>query len=174
MLGFLTDKTSLKLIKEGLVRSNTRTVFKKASESLRDYPIASVRRIAQEIERKRIELGKTSGFEKLYHQVVMLYFWDMREHLRNLFPKLRPHAGLAYVVGDQMSFFRVHIRTGQIIAQLAESLGYSVLGIDLWRQRRSTTTGLNLREEVVLLQKGGACSPRVARSSDMGRFQSRW
>ena len=162
LLGFLRDKKDLRLIKEGLVRSNTRTVFKKTSNSLDDYPILSVRRVAEEIERKRVELGKTSGFEKLYHQVVLLYFWDMRQHLLNLFRKLRPRASLAYVVGDQMSFFRVHIRTGRIIAELAESVGYTVTGIDLWRERRSTTTGLNLREEVVLLEKGTAGGADIA------------
>lgn len=153
LLGYLRNKHDLKTVKQGLVRSNTRTIFKKSNSTLDDYPIESVKRLAAEIERKRKELGKTSGFEKLYHQVVLLYFWDMQQHLMNLFRKLRKGAKLAYVVGDQMSFFRVHIRTGQLLAELAENVGYTVAGIDLWRERRSTTTRLNLREEVVLLEK---------------------
>lgn len=153
LLGFLRDKKDLKFVKQGLLRSNTRTVFKNSTSTLHDYPIASVRKVAEEIEQRRMELRKTSGFERLYHQVVLLYFWDLRQHLLNLFRKLPRRARLAYVVGDQMSFFRVHIKTGQLLSELAESVGYRVKGIDLWRERRSTTTGLNLREEVVLLEK---------------------
>ena len=68
---------------------------------------------------------------------------------------LRPGAKLAYVVGDQASYLRVMIRTGQILSQIAESLGYVVTGIDLFRTRPSTVTGEQLREEVVLLEWPG-------------------
>ena len=44
------------------------------------------------------------------------------------------------------------IRTGQILAELAERLGYDVIDIDLFRKRFSTATKQQLREEVVLLQ----------------------
>ena len=38
------------------------------------------------------------------------------------------------------------IRTGQLLAEIAESLGYAILGIDLFRTRPSTVTGAQLRE----------------------------
>ena len=69
---------------------------------------------------------------------------------------LRPGAQLAYVVGDQASFFRVMIRTGELLAMLAASLGYEVVGIDLFRTRISTATREQLREEVVLLRWPGS------------------
>ena len=47
------------------------------------------------------------------------------------------------------------IRTGHILAEIAESLGYGVTGIDLFRTRPSTVTGEQLREEVVLLEWSG-------------------
>ena len=65
--------------------------------------------------------------------------------------RLNPGAKLAYVVGDQASYLRVMIRTGTLLADIAESLGYRVEGIDLFRTRLSTATGEQLREEVVLL-----------------------
>jgi len=68
---------------------------------------------------------------------------------------LRPGARLAYVVGDQASYLRVMIRTGQLLADLAESLGYEVTGIDLFRTRLATATKEQLREEVVLLRWPG-------------------
>ena len=58
----------------------------------------------------------------------------------------------AYVVGDQASYLRVMIRTGKLLANLAQSLNYRVMGIDLFRTRLSTVTGEQLREEVVLLE----------------------
>ena len=65
---------------------------------------------------------------------------------------LAPGAQLAYVVGDQASFFRILIRTGELLACIAEDLGYEVTGIDLFRTRFSTATREHLREEVVLLR----------------------
>ena len=47
------------------------------------------------------------------------------------------------------------IRTGQLLADIAKSQGYEVLGIDLFRTRLSTATGEQLREEAVLLRWPG-------------------
>ena len=114
-----------------------------------------IRDIAERIEQRRIELGKTSGFERLYPRVTQLYFGGMARHLASLRPVLRPGARLAYVVGDQASYLRIMIRTGQILADLAQSLGYRVMGVDLFRTRHSTVAGDQLREEVVLLEWPG-------------------
>ena len=114
-----------------------------------------VQRIASSIEARRIELGKTSGFERQYHRVTKLYFGGMLRHLADLRPSLRPGAQLAYVVGDQASYLRVMIRTGQLLADIARSLGYEVVGTDLFRTRLATATREQLREEVVLLRWTG-------------------
>jgi hypothetical protein len=79
----------------------------------------------------------------------------MVRHLADLRNILRPGARLAYVVGDQASYLRVMIRTGQILADLAASLGYEVVGIDLFRTRVATATREQLREEVVVLKWPG-------------------
>ena len=47
------------------------------------------------------------------------------------------------------------IRTGQLLADIAQSLGYEVVGIDLFRTRIATATREQLREEVVLLRWKG-------------------
>ena len=110
---------------------------------------------ADQIEARRIELGKTSGFERLYARVTKLYFGGMARHLADLRSCLRPGARLGYVVGDQASYLRVMIRTGHILADIAQSLGYDVVGIDLFRTRLATATKEQLREEVVLLRWPG-------------------
>ena len=108
--------------------------------------------LAQAIEARRLELQKTSGFERLYHRVTSLYFGGMKRHFQALQPALQSGAQLAYVVGDQASFFQIMIRTGELLEEIAAEVGYEVQGRDLFRTRIATATGAQLREEVVLLK----------------------
>jgi DNA modification methylase len=152
LLGFVKSKEDLRALKRNLVRSNTRGVYKTDRDDLLISGHLEIERIAAEIENRRIDLGKTSGFERLYARVTKLYFGGMKQHLADLRRVLRPGAKLAYVVGDQASYLRVMIRTGELIADIATSLGYEVIGIDLFRTRLATATREQLREEVVLLR----------------------
>ncbi len=155
LLGFLNSREELRALKKSLLRSNTRNVYKGDGDDEWIAHHGEIQRIAAQIETRRIEMGKTSGFEKLYHKVTKLYFGGMARHLSALKMVLKPGAYLAYVVGDQASYLRVMIRTGQLLAQIAEDLGYEVVSIDLFRNRISTTTGEQLREEVVVLRWPG-------------------
>lgn len=158
LLGLIRSKADLRQLKRGLVRSNTRSVFRHDDDDqwIKGHP--EIERIATAIEARRIELGKTSGFERQYARVTRLYFGGMARHFADLRQVLRPHAHLAYGVGDQASYLRVMIRTGQLLADLAQSLGYEVVGIDLFRTRLATATCEQLREEDVLLRWSGGAS----------------
>ena len=155
LLGFLQNRAELRSMKHELIRSNTRNVYKGDEDDGWVEDNKQIQRIAQEIESRRIALGKTSGFERLYAKVTKLYFGGMARHLSQLREVLRPGAQLAYVVGDQASYLQVMIRTGKILAEIAESLGYEVIRIDLFRTRLSTATKKMLREEVVVLRWPG-------------------
>lgn len=155
LLGFTTTKAQIQDMKKGLVRSNTRGVYKDDDDAIWVAGHAEIERIADAIEARRIELGKTSGFERLYARVTKLYFGGMARHLAELRPALQPGARLAYVVGDQASYLRIMIRTGQLLADIARPLGYEVEGIDLFRTRLATATKEQLREEVVVLRWPG-------------------
>jgi DNA methylase len=155
LLGLINNKAELRALKQGLVRSNTRNVYKADQDDLWVAKHPEIQRIAAEIEARRIELGKTSGFERTYARATKLYFGGMTKHLADLRQILRPGAQLAYVVGDQASYLRVMIRTGQLLANLAEALGYEVVRIDLFRTRLATTSQDHLREEVVVLRWSG-------------------
>ncbi|MFH1632413.1 MAG: DNA methyltransferase, partial [Chloroflexota bacterium] len=152
ILGFIENKTELRASKKNFVRSNTRGVYKDDTDGLWVSKHAEIQRLAEKIENRRIEMGKTSGFEKLYARVTRLYFGGMARHLANLRAVLRPGAKLAYVVGDQASYLRIMIRTGQLLADLAQMLGYEVVRTDLFRTRFATATKEELREEVVILR----------------------
>ncbi len=155
LLGFLNSKSDLQALKKSLVRSNTRGVYRNDSDDEWVEDNAAVQKIAQEIEERRIHLGKTSGFERMYPRVTKLYFGGMTKHLAELATVLRPGAKLAYVVGDQASYLRIMIRTGELLGQIAESLGYRVIDRDLFRTRLATATREQLREEVLLLEWPG-------------------
>ncbi|MBI1876865.1 MAG: hypothetical protein HYR94_01270, partial [Chloroflexi bacterium] len=153
LLGLIANKEDLRALKSNLLRSNTRNVFVTDDDEMYVKDIPAVVHVAEAIEEKRKQLGKTSGFERLYHRVTRLYFGGMYRHLAALLPKLRPGARCAYVVGDQMSYFRVHIRTSQLLADVAIKAGFQVEGVELWRTRRSTTTKQDLEENVLILRR---------------------
>ena len=167
LLGFIRSKADLRALKQGLVRSNTRSVYKSDDDDKWIVEHPEIQRIADAIEARRLQLGKTSGFERLYARVTKLYFGGMARHFADLRRYLRPGARLAYVVGDQASYLRVMIRTGQLLGQIAQSLGYELIGIDLFRTRLATATREQLREEVLLLRWPGGRGPSPA---DKGRL----
>jgi len=155
ILNFFEDMSHLRGFKKTMLRSNTRGVYKSDNDDNWVTDVKEVQRLAAAIESRRIELGKTSGFEKMYPRVTRLYFGGMARHFSELTKVLKPGAKLAYVVGDQASYLQIMIRTGQILAQIAEGLGYQVERVDLFRTRFATATQNELREEIIVLSWPG-------------------
>lgn len=153
LLGLMEDKVQLRQVKQYLLRSNTRNVFVNDDDDRLVADVQSINHFADEIEAKRRQLGKTSGFEKLYHRVIRHYFGGMHRHLTALYHHLRPGARLAYVVGDQASFFQVMVPTAALLADVAIRAGYEVEGIELWRTRWSSATKQNIDENVLILRR---------------------
>ncbi len=151
LLGFFSSKDDLRTFKKQLVRSNTRGIYRDDNDDAWVHDHAKIARIARAIEDRRIELGKTSGFERQYARVTKLYFGGMARHFEAIKAVLKPGARLGYVVGDQASYLRVMIRTGELLANIAESRGYRVDRLDLFRTRPATATRELLREEVLVL-----------------------
>jgi SAM-dependent methyltransferase len=168
LLGFLHNKEELRALKRSLVRSNTRGVYQGDDDHLLVAEHQEIERIAAAIESRRIELGKTSGFERLYPRVTRLYFGGMARHLKELQAVLRPGARLAYVVGDQASYLRVMIRTGELLGDIARSLGYEEIDRRLFRTRLATATREQLREEVVVLRWPGSARRTRGRRNGQG------
>jgi hypothetical protein len=157
VLGLIKNKEDLRRLKQGLLRSNTRNVYVTDDDDGYVVGVPEIQRVAAEIEERRMALGKTSGFERMYHRVTKHYFGGMARHLQSLKAKLKPGAMLGYVVGDQASYLQVMIRTGELLGKIAERQGYELVSIDLFRTRQATATRSQLREEVVVLRwPGGA------------------
>ena len=155
ILGLLSDRRDLRGTKQTLLRSNSRGVYKGDDDDAWIAAHPEIQALADEIEQTRIEQGKTSGFERMYHRVARLYFGGVARHLASLRDALKPGAQLAYVVGDQASYLRVMIRTADLLADIASRLGYEVVGKDLFRTRAATATRSELNEEVLLLRWPG-------------------
>lgn len=155
-LDFIKNRKDLRSIKENLLRSNSRNIYVKDND--KDYikDFSNIKSLAEKIENKRIELKKTSGFEKLYHKIVLHYFGGMYKHLKELKPYLADNAKLAYVVGDQASFFRILIPTAELLAEIAENLGYTINKIEVWRTRLATATKSQLNENILIFEKVSA------------------
>ena len=155
LLGFAETRAALRETKQTLVRSNSRGVYKTDDEDawLADHP--DILALADQIEQRRIALNKTSGFERQYHRVTKLYFGGMARHLASLRKSLRPGAQLAYVVGDQASYFQIMIRTSQLLSEIAEKLDYEVVRTDLFRTRKATATKSDINEDVLILRWRG-------------------
>ena len=94
VLGLVRSREDLRRLKQGLVRSNTRGVYKADTDDLAIAGNADINNIANAIEQRRIELGKTSGFERQYARVTRLYFGGMAQHLASLRSVLKPGAKL--------------------------------------------------------------------------------
>ena len=152
LLGFIKSKEELRSLKQNLLRSNSRNVFVNDDDGDFVWHIKEIQIIAEEIERRRIEMNKTSGFEKLYHKIMRHYFGGMYLHLKSLKPFLKKGAKLAYVVGDQASYFQVHIPTASLLTVIAKELGYRNVGIELFRTRLSTRTKKYLDENILILE----------------------
>ncbi len=91
----------------------------------------------------------------MYGRVAKLYFGGMARHLAEFRKFLKDGVYLGYVVGDQASHPPVMIYTGSILADIAQSLGYELVNIDLFRTRFVTATKENINEEVVVLKWNG-------------------
>ena len=152
VLGYINNKEDLRRYKNNLLRSNTRNIYISDDDEKYIRNNKRIMNLSKAIENKRIELRKTSGFEKYYHRVVELYFGGIYRHLMGLKKHLSHNAHLAYVVGDQASYFQILINTGEILAEIAEDIGYKVDTIDVFRTRLSTKSGKYLNEEVVVLR----------------------
>jgi hypothetical protein len=96
---------------------------------------------------------ETRKFRELYPQLIGEYFGGMYTHLTQLYEALKPNGWAAYVVGDKILCNTIHIRSAEILATLAQRLGYKVKKIDFWRNRSSSVHNLSIPEDILFLTK---------------------
>lgn len=150
-LEHVLDKKSLQLIKKEMIRSHTKGIYKFDRDSDNLEFSEEIEAIVGEIQ-IRIK-SKTHGFARLYPKVVKEYFGGMKRHLFSIHKFLNSGSKCAYVVGDQSSYLRVHIPTAEILSSIANKIGYETLDIEHWRDRWSSITSKEVKENILFLKK---------------------
>ena len=150
-LGLVSDRKSLRIIKERMIRSHTKNIYKDDDDAARVNRNPAIKRIVAKLERKTKNIDH--GFGRLYPTVIAEYFGGMRRHLESMRRLLKSKAMCAYVVGDQASYLQVHIPTADILAALAKRSGFRLVEIQHWRTRWSSATSTEVDENILILQK---------------------
>jgi hypothetical protein len=160
--GFVDKDEDLRRIKRGMIPSSSKSCYI-------DQPYyGSVKRFGR-VRNLRASIlkaskSKTHGFARVYPRLVGDYFGAMYEHLLRLKRCLKPGATCAYIVGDQSSFFGIHIETAALLRRLFESkkIGLEFIRSEVLRNRRGSL-GVARREipEIILYfrkpEKGVRC-----------------
>jgi len=144
---------SLRAIKRKMIRSHTKNIYHDDNDSQHVADHARIQALAREL-RKRVA-GKKHGFARYYPNVVTEYFGGMKRHLQGLHELLAPGAPCALVVGDQSSYQQMHIPTARLLASIGKEIGFERIVVKHWRNRWSTRTASNIRENILILRKPG-------------------
>lgn len=150
LLGFVNNRDTLRTIKQQMIRSHTKGIYKSDDDSSQVKENGRIQQLASEIDAKAKE--KTHGFARLYSRVLREYFGGLKRHFQSVLPLLTPGAKCAYVVGDQSSYLQVPIPTSELLADIAQSCGFEHLKTRQWRVRWSTTMKRHVVENILLLQ----------------------
>ena len=104
-------------------------------------------------------LRKIKGGKKSYDLMVIGYFNDMFQVLKDVYRVLKPRAKALFVLGDSAPY-GVHIPTDKIIGELGVKIGFSDYKIEILRQRgdkwkdNPQRHDVKLQESIVTLSKG--------------------
>lgn len=153
--GYLSSREDLRRIKRGLLRSSSKNVYKQDNSSEHVKRFREVQTVIKTISQLASE--RESGFARVYPKLVGEYFGGIYKHFKALGRVLRLNGKVAYVVGDQSSFFATPIPTARIVAQLAEGCGagFRVVAMEPIRKYRGTrgTVNWSNQEWLILLKK---------------------
>ena len=91
ILGLIRDKQELRSLKQDLVRSNTRGVYKSDTDDLEVADNVEIRNIAEAIEQRRVEFGKNLGLRAALSTCHPAVLWW--HGTPSGFPPARPQTG---------------------------------------------------------------------------------
>jgi site-specific DNA-methyltransferase (adenine-specific) len=159
LLGEFVNQETLKQRKQEAIR-NFRTRITNKIPIHSDYLNKVLQELDNGIFQKEAMTNVTDARTRLMSKVIPAYFQDMEQVLRQIWEILLKK-GDCFIVVDQSAYAGVLIPTDQILANLAEKIGFSVSQII--RCRRATTSGQqlkmaphlngNLRESIIVLRK---------------------
>jgi DNA modification methylase len=153
-LDFVTGNDSVRSIKQSMIRSHTKGVYKTDQDSSLVVGYKQISNLTNQID--ELCKAKTHGFARLYSTVVRSYFGGMKKHFQSMASVLAKGGQYAVVVGDQASYLGVHIPTSKILGVIAQDCGFDVQDSIVWRQRWATKSSKLIKEHALILKRVGA------------------
>jgi DNA modification methylase len=142
-----------RVIKKRMLVGSTTNIYKESNDRIHIQGHESISKVTSLIQARLIEDNATSGFEKLYTKLVWEYFGGMTLVFQEALKVLKNGGKFSLLVSDSHAFKMVHIKTAEILLQLALSEGFESGDIELWQNKKTTSHGYNLREEILTVIK---------------------
>jgi len=104
------------------------------------------------------ELRKVKGGKKSYDLMVIGYFNDMYQILKDVYRVLKPQTQALFVLGDSAPY-SVHIPTDKLIGEIGVCIGFSDYKIEVLRKRgdkwkdNPQRHNVSLQESIIILEK---------------------
>jgi DNA modification methylase len=152
-MGYANTIEEFRVIKKRMLRGSTTNIYKEDKEKEAIKDIVSIQKITDLIDERLKADGATSGFEKLYTKLVWEYFGGMYNTFLNAKNVLKDNGKFSLLVSDSHAFKMTHIKTAEILGEIAIKAGFKSIEIELWQNKISTSHSYYLHENILTLTK---------------------
>lgn len=153
----ISDKIRTKLITSAttqILRNDPKYII--LDELQYDCPQIStfIQKSADELSKLR----KTKGGKKSYDLMIVGYFNDMYQVLKDIYRVLKPNSTAIFILGDSAPY-GIHIPTDKLIGEIGINIGFSNYNIQILRTRgdkwknNPQRHSVSLQESIVILEK---------------------
>ncbi len=151
--GFAYSLDHFREIKQRMLRGSTTNIYKNDNEGEDVKNMKSIAIIVREIDKRLKEDHATSGFEKLYTKLIWEYFGGMYKVFKEAKKVLKSGGKFSLLVSDSHAFKMVHIKTAELLKDIAEKAGFHDCNIELWQYKVSTSHKYKLLENILTVKK---------------------
>jgi DNA modification methylase len=152
-MGYATTNDEFRTIKKRMVRGSTTNIYKDDKEREQIKDIVSIQKVTDLIDERLKADNATSGFEKLYTKLVWEYFGGMYNTFLTALTVLKNDGKFSLLVSDSHAFKMTHIKTAEILGEVALKAGFRSIDIELWQNKISTSHKYNLHESILTVTK---------------------
>ena len=152
-MNYAESQEEFRTIKKRMLRGSTTNIYKEDIEKECVKDLSSIKSITELIDERLKQDGATSGFEKLYTKLVWEYFGGMYNNFKTALAILKKNGKYALLVSDSHAFKMTHIKTAEILKEVAMKAGFSKGEIELWQNKISTSHKYDLHENILIVTK---------------------